>query len=159
MLSVAAALLGTGVAFVAAQGAAPSGQAARLRMPPIPNPGFAAARPIDQARAVYEFAGQHPEILKFVPCYCGCESSGHGHNESCFVKRRDAQGNVLEWDTHGFGCAVCIDVARDAMMMYRSGADVASIRAAVEKKWTPRYQTKTPTPPAPPRKKQGTGSM
>jgi hypothetical protein len=42
-------------------------------------------------------------VLKFVPCYCGCESSGHPHNESCFVKSRDASGNVTEWDTHGYG--------------------------------------------------------
>jgi hypothetical protein len=76
---------------------------ARVGMPPIPTPGFAPARPVDQTRAVYEFAAQHPEVLKFVPCYCGCESSGHPHNESCFVKSRDAKGNVTQWDTHGFG--------------------------------------------------------
>jgi hypothetical protein len=44
-------------------------------------------------------------------------------------------------------------VGREAMMMYRSGADVASIRASIERKWTPQYQTKTPTPMPPPRKK------
>lgn len=76
---------------------------AKLTFPPIPNPGFAPARPIDQARAVYQFAAEHPEVLKYVPCYCGCETSGHPHNESCFVKRRDAKGNVTEWDTHGYG--------------------------------------------------------
>jgi hypothetical protein len=41
---------------------------------------------------------------------------------------------------------VCIDVARDAMMMFNSGADPVAIRTAVEKKWTPKYQTKPPTP-------------
>lgn len=76
---------------------------ARVSTPPIPNPGFSPGRPVDQTRAVYDFAAQHPEVLKFVPCYCGCESSGHPHNESCFVKRRDARGNVTEWDTHGYG--------------------------------------------------------
>jgi hypothetical protein len=83
--------------------AAPSKAALAISMPPIPSPGFAPGRPVAQARAVYEFAARHPEILKFVPCYCGCESSGHPHNESCFVKRRDPKGNVLEWDTHGYG--------------------------------------------------------
>ena len=82
---------------------APSKAAASITFPPIPSPGFAPGRPVAQARAVYEFAAKHPEVLKFVPCYCGCESSGHPHNESCFVKRRDASGNVLEWDTHGYG--------------------------------------------------------
>ena len=131
----------------------PSAAARKLTYPPIPNPGFAPARPIDQARAVYQFAAEHPEVLKYVPCYCGCEANGHGHNESCFVKRRDAQGNVAEWDSHGFGCAICIDVARDAMMMHRSGADPVAIRASIEKKWTPSHSTKTPTPNPPPKKK------
>jgi hypothetical protein len=75
----------------------------RVTTPPIPTPGFAAPRPVDQTRAVYEFAAQHPEVLKYVPCYCGCEADGHPHNESCFVKARDARGNVTQWDTHGYG--------------------------------------------------------
>jgi hypothetical protein len=82
---------------------APSAAAQKNTYPPIPNPGFSPGRPVDQARAVYQFAAEHPEVLKYVPCYCGCESDGHPHNESCFVKRRDAKGNVLEWDTHGYG--------------------------------------------------------
>lgn len=82
---------------------APSEAAQQVRYPPIPTPGFAPGRPVDQTRAAYQFAAEHPEVLKFVPCYCGCESSGHPHNESCFVKRRDAGGNVVEWDTHGYG--------------------------------------------------------
>jgi hypothetical protein len=81
----------------------PSAAARKITFPPIPNPGVAPGRPVDQTRAVYQFAAEHPEILKYVPCYCGCESTGHPHNESCFVKRRDQQGNVLEWDTHGYG--------------------------------------------------------
>ena len=56
------------------------------------------------------------------------------------------------WDTHGFGCAVCVDVAREAMQLYSSGADVVSIRAAIERKWTPGNAAgKTPTP-VPPKK-------
>ena len=81
----------------------PSAAARKVTYPPIPNPGFAPGRPVDQTRAVYQFAAEHPEVLKYVPCYCGCESTGHPHNESCFVKRRDAGGNVVEWDTHGYG--------------------------------------------------------
>lgn len=81
----------------------PSAAAQSITSPPLPNPGFAPARPMDQTRAVYAFAAEHPEVMKYVPCYCGCEASGHPHNESCFVKRRDARGNVTEWDLHGYG--------------------------------------------------------
>lgn len=60
-------------------------------------------RPRDYVAAAYEFAALHPEVLKYVPCFCGCEQSGHQHNESCFVASRDAQGRVVSWDTHGMG--------------------------------------------------------
>jgi Protein of unknown function with PCYCGC motif len=111
LLVVFAAVLvgGAGLSFAqsAAKQATPNRSTtsapARVSTPPIPNPGFAPGRPVDVTRAVYEFAGQHPEVLKYVPCYCGCESSGHPHNESCFVKARDAKGNVTAWDTHGYG--------------------------------------------------------
>lgn len=121
--------------------------------PPLPNVGFAPVRPMDVVRATYDFAAQHPEILKYVPCYCGCGEQGHKANESCFIARRDAKGNVLEWDTHGFGCAICVDVARESMQLYASGADVVSIRAAIERRWAPGNAAgRTPTP-APPAKK------
>jgi hypothetical protein len=109
VLVMVAAGLGAGLGLaqtpVRKEPAAPATRTtpSRVATPPIPNPGFAPGRPVDQTRAAYEFAGQHPEILKYVPCYCGCESTGHPHNESCFVKRRDANGNVLEWDPHGYG--------------------------------------------------------
>ena len=126
--------------------------AVRKTAPPLPAMGFAPVRPMNIVRATYDFAAQHPEILSFVPCYCGCGADGHKHNESCFVAKRDAKGNVTEWDTHGFGCTICIDVAREAMQLYSSGADVVSIRAAIEKKWTPGNAAgKTPTP-FPPKK-------
>ena len=162
----AAAIIATGAGFVLAQtpsGAARStstpaasatpAQTPRFTTPPLQNPGFNPGRPIDQIRTLYQFAAQYPEILSYVPCYCGCESSGHTDNDTCFVKRRDQKGNVLEWEPHGWGCNVCIDVGLEAMRMYRSGADVPSIRAAIERKWTPTSHTKTPTPMPPPRKK------
>ena len=64
--------------------------------------------------------------------------------------RRAADGRILEWDSHGYGCAVCIDVARDSMQMYNSGASVSSIRGAIDAKYGSRFpQTmKTPKPPA-----------
>jgi hypothetical protein len=124
----------------------------RVSAPPLPNVGFPPVRPMDIVRATYDFAAQHPEVLKYVPCYCGCGSQGHKANESCFVARRDPKGNVLEWDTHGFGCTICVDVAREAMQLYASGADVMSIRTAIERRWAANAEGRTPTP-APPSKK------
>ena len=124
----------------------------RVSTPPLPNVGFAPVRPMSVVRETYDFAAQHGEILKYVPCFCGCGSQGHKANESCFVARRDSKGNVLEWDTHGFGCTICIDVARQAMQLYSSGADVQSIRTTIERQWASQGEGKTPTP-MPPAKK------
>ena len=104
------------------------------------------ARPVAVVQSVYEFAARHPEVLQFVPCYCGCQSLGHKGNHECFVKRRAADGRVLEWEPHGSGCTICVDVARDAMLMFNSGASVAAIRNAIDAKYGTRFPSQTPTP-------------
>jgi hypothetical protein len=72
-------------------------------LPPLPISEYPAARPPDVVRAVYEFAARHPEVLSYVPCFCGCErSAGHRDNYDCFIRGRDAAGRP-QWDGHGAG--------------------------------------------------------
>jgi hypothetical protein len=42
----------------------------------------------------YVFAAQHPEILRYMPCYCGCEHprSAHQNNYDCFIDIIDRSG-------------------------------------------------------------------
>ena len=115
-------------------------------LPPLPFQAYAPPRPMATVNAVYRFAAEHPEILSYVPCFCGCERAGHKGNDDCFVKTRNAQGDVTEWEPHGLDCAVCIDVANEAMQMTRSGASVADIRKAIEAKWNRPGSGHTPTP-------------
>jgi len=116
----------------------------RLQFPAYPMPKSA-----EVVTAAYKFAADHPEVLSYVPCFCGCDHSGHRGNEDCFVKARDVNGDVIEWQEHGMECAVCLDVAQKSMQMYASGASVGDIRAAIEKEWSGRATNHTPTPPAP----------
>jgi hypothetical protein len=120
-------------------------------LPLLPAPGLArAVRPPATVRAVYEFAARRPDVLKYVPCFCGCEQSGHVGNDDCFVSRRDAAGKVSEWEPHGLVCEVCIDVAQMAMQMFNVGASLPTIREAVEKKFAGShgdFHTPTPQPP------------
>jgi hypothetical protein len=153
VLVATAALAVVAAATLAARQTGPPRDGQPGALPPLNTAGYALARPLAITRAVYEFAARHPEVSRYVPCYCGCEADGHRNNEACFIGARDEKGNVSRWDTHGFGCAICVDVARDAMQLFNSGADPAAIRAAIERKWTPQYSTKTPTPPVPPRKR------
>jgi len=122
------------------------GQPDDAALPPLAIEQYSTARPVDEVRAVYMFAAEHPEVLQYVPCFCGCESRGHSGNDDCFVQARDAEGRVTAWDPHGMACAVCIDVASDARRMYTSGASVTQIREAIEAKYQPLASTITPTP-------------
>lgn len=50
----------------------------------------------------YQFAVEHPEVLDYMPCYCGCyEEDGHTSNTNCFVD--SVNENVAILDTMGFG--------------------------------------------------------
>jgi len=120
--------------------------------PPLQLPAYPLGRSPEVITAAYKFAAEHPEILTYVPCFCGCERSGHQGNEDCFVKARASNGDVSEWEPHGMECNVCVDVATQAMQMHSSGASVRDIRAAVEKKWASQaaqMHTHTPTPDPP----------
>jgi hypothetical protein len=70
-------------------------------LPPLPNVPYAPARPIEVTRAVYAFAARSPEVLRYVPCFCGCEHHGHQGNDDCFVAGRDADGRP-RWEMHGY---------------------------------------------------------
>ena len=52
--------------------------------------------------ACIRFAAEHPEVLGYTPCYCGCErEAGHKGNDDCFVAERNGKGDVTRWDPHG----------------------------------------------------------
>jgi hypothetical protein len=120
-------------------------------LPALPRVSFEPPRSMAVVQQVYEFAARHPEVLQHVPCYCGCERIGHNGNHDCFIKSRAANGRVAEWDSHGIGCTICIDVARDAMTLFNTGATPTAIRAAIDSKYGSRFPSSTPTP-APPRR-------
>jgi hypothetical protein len=77
------------------------GPRAQANLPPLPFDSGPPARPAEVVRAVYKFAAEHPEVLGYVPCYCGCEREGHRGNDDCFVTARNAAGDVTQWDPHG----------------------------------------------------------
>jgi Protein of unknown function with PCYCGC motif len=144
LLLVSAACAADPPATSSSTAAAPAGYTGEL--PPLPQVQFAAARPAPLTRAAYDFAGRHPEVLRHMPCFCGCERNKHAHNGDCFVARRAADGRP-EWSPHGIGCGICIDVALQAARMHKDGAAVADIRLAIEQKYRAEYPTSTPTPP------------
>jgi hypothetical protein len=115
-------------------------------LPTLEFPGYPMAGSPEAVTAAYRFAAEHPEVLSYLPCYCGCERSGHRGNEDCFVQARDVNGDVIQWNDHGMECAVCLEVATKAMQMHGAGSSVSDIRAAIEREWSPRASSHTPTP-------------
>ena len=43
----------------------------------------------------YRFAVANREILRYIPCYCGCGAEGHTSNASCYVKDFSTPGNLV----------------------------------------------------------------
>lgn len=125
---------------------------------PLLPAGLATAQfPVEVIRASYEFAARHPEVLNYIPCFCGCERAGHKGSHDCFVASRDTRGRVTAWDHHGIECSVCLDVAYSSMQMKNSGASVADIRAAIDRKFKSDGHSHGGTPtPMPPKGSSGT---
>jgi hypothetical protein len=120
-------------------------------MPLIELGGYAPPRPMEVLRDAHIFTADHPEVASFIPCYCGCGQSGHKDNADCFIRGRDPQGRVTEWEPHGAACAVCIDIAVESMRMRNSGASITAIRQQVQNEYRPHFpstETPTPAPPA-----------
>ncbi|MHB1391400.1 MAG: PCYCGC motif-containing (lipo)protein [Thermoleophilia bacterium] len=66
----------------------------------LPDFALAATAPRGAPQA-YQFALDRPDLLKQIPCYCGCAADGHTSNLDCFIKSRD--GNDVVFDPHGSG--------------------------------------------------------
>ena len=79
----------------------------------------------------YQFNVANPDVMKQIPCYCGCGKMGHTSNYSCYVQDVDEQG-VITYDTHALGCSICVDITQDTMRMLRQGKTVAEIKASID---------------------------
>ena len=79
----------------------------------------------------YQFNVANPDIMKNIPCYCGCSAIGHTSNYACYVSHVDAQGNIT-FDNHALGCSICVDITQDVMRMLREGKSPQEARAYID---------------------------
>ena len=82
-------------------------------------------------RDAYRFALANAELLKQVPCYCGCGAMGHTSNLACYVKPGSA-ADAPVFDDHALGCSICVDITHDVMRLSAEGKTIAQIRSYVE---------------------------
>lgn len=79
----------------------------------------------------YQFNVANPEIMKNIPCYCGCGNIGHTSNYDCYVSQVDSQGNI-SFDNHALGCSICVDITQDVMRMLKDGKSPEEARAFID---------------------------
>ncbi len=114
-------------------------------LPVLQKTSWQAMRPED-VRAAYEFAARHPEVMRYVPCFCGCNKHyGHGSSEDCFVASRAKDGRTVSWNQHGQVCAMCLAIGLEARRAHMAGQTVSQIRLAIDKRYS-EFADRTPTP-------------
>ena len=125
MLLVSILLLATLPACSATQ------EQASLNMAPMSGmPAEVQSAPVSVQQA-YQFAAANSDLMKQIPCYCGCGSMGHTSNYSCYVASVDDKG-TLTFDNHALGCSICVDITQDVMRMTRDGKSPGDIRAVID---------------------------
>ena len=82
-------------------------------------------------RQSYQFAVANPEILKEIPCYCGCGAMGHTSNYACYIQDDSTQNNLV-FDGHALGCSICVDITIDVMDMLDKGHSLDEIQAEID---------------------------
>ena len=94
-------------------------------------------------REAYQFAVYNQDVVKALPCYCGCGAMGHVSNYNCYVQDTGKGAGDVVFDNHALGCSICVDITQDAMRMLDEGKDLDEIFANVEATYS-RFGPPTP---------------
>ena len=105
--------------------------AANMAMTPVDELPREMRQAAASVREAYQFAGANPEILRAIPCYCGCGAMGHTSNFACYVSDVSPAGEII-YDSHALGCSICVDITQDTMRLLRQGTGLEEIRAYID---------------------------
>ena len=83
----------------------------------------------------YQFAAANPDVMKKIPCYCGCGAMGHTSNYACYVSDVDANGKI-SFDTHALGCSICVDITQDTMRLIKQDKTVPEIKLYIDQTYS-----------------------
>lgn len=89
--------------------------------------------PMD-VKTAYQFAAANPDVMKDIPCYCGCDSLGHTSNYDCYVSNVNADGSIV-FEEHGLNCLTCVNITQDVMKLLREGKSPGEARDYVNAKY------------------------
>jgi len=84
-----------------------------------------------QTEEAYAYALDHPQVIRWMPCYCGCGGMGHRSNLDCYLKPgQPGSGTVFE--EHASYCDICVKTTLLAKKMFAEGRSLRDIRTAVD---------------------------
>jgi len=86
-----------------------------------------------RTQAAYAFSLARPDVLRFLPCYCGCVAMEHRSNLDCFIK--PGGGSPVAFEEHASFCDICVETALLAKKRMAEGRSLAEIRAEVDATW------------------------
>jgi hypothetical protein len=116
------------VVFAGCSPASPSG--AKVKLAPVAQLPPPVQKAPTRVREAYQFAVVNPDLLKQIPCYCGCGAIGHTSNYACYVNAARPDNSVT-FDEHALGCSLCVDITQDAMRLSGEGKSAQAIRAEI----------------------------
>ena len=119
---------------VSLQGCGPSAAAGQLHLMPLEALPEAVRQAPSAVREAYQFAAANSEVLRALPCYCGCGNVGHTSNLDCYLADIDESGTIT-FDNHALGCTLCVDITQDAMRLLRKGRELPAIREYVDARY------------------------
>ena len=120
---------------ISLQGCGTSAAAGQLHMMPMEGLPAVIQQAPSAVREAYQFAAANPEVLRALPCYCGCGNVGHTSNLDCYLADFDESGTIT-FDNHALGCTLCVDITQDAMRLLREGRELPAIREYVDARYT-----------------------
>ncbi|MFN7035944.1 MAG: PCYCGC motif-containing (lipo)protein [Bellilinea sp.] len=83
----------------------------------------------------YRFTVANPDVMKQIPCYCGCDAIGHTSNYACYVKDGSSSGSIT-FDTHALGCSICVDITQDVMRLQQNGKPLEEIQVIIDQTYS-----------------------
>jgi membrane protease subunit (stomatin/prohibitin family) len=112
----------------------PSTQATMAPVNPALAAGWAARPAYTHASAAteeaYRYAMEHPLVLQWIPCYCGCGAMGHGSNLDCYF---EPQGDgPLVFEEHASYCSICVDITLRTKQLAAANTPLVTIRGAID---------------------------
>ena len=101
-----------------------------------------------EVQDAYEFALAHPDVLRYLPCYCGCGGTGaHTSGLDCFIEGVEVDGR-LRFESHASFCDICLEIARDAERLLGEGKTLSQVRTYIDQAYSDKGPpTDTPWPP------------